>query len=119
MGPLLLLLLLTLSLAAQQQPRTWTVANKATAVAFVTLTIVDVIQTHQILAVGGGEANPLIGAHPTHARLNVLAGLGLVGSLGIAQALPNPWRQLWLSGLGALESYCVTSNARLLARIPF
>lgn len=100
-------------------PKRWTKADTALQAAFTAATLADWAQTQSFLHDGSGleEANPLLGKHPSTARLAASVGGALLGHALVSRLLPNPWRRAWqLGGLG-VELGVVGLNHRDGARI--
>lgn len=73
----------------------------------------DQHQTQQIASQPGEyyETNPILGSHPTHARVNIyFAGWSILHPL-VACALPPKERALWQTGTIVLEGVVVTNNS--------
>src|SRR5438132_779112 len=81
--------------------------------ASVVLVEADVAQTmHARMTLPGfRERNPLLGSHPSPAR--ILLQNGLAGGLltaGLGYALPSPWRSIFLGVVIGTESAVIVTN---------
>jgi hypothetical protein len=66
----------------------WTNANTAKEIGYDILTIYDVQLTKRILAaIGGEENNPMLGNHPSNARLNIALAVSLLGHYFLSRHL--------------------------------
>jgi hypothetical protein len=66
----------------------WTNANTAKEIGYGILAIYDVQLTKRILArEGGSESNPMLGNHPSNARLNTALTVSLLGHYFISRYL--------------------------------
>jgi hypothetical protein len=81
---------------------------------FVGLALIDWLQTvnfTQNLDDGRHELNPILGPHPSRARVNTLIPLGIVLHVGIAYMLPKGWmRTTWQMTFIVVETITVTNN---------
>lgn len=57
-----------------------------------------------------GEANPLLGAYPSRARINTYFGIVIGANLLFGSVLKNPWRDIYFGAITALEGYVVGRN---------
>jgi hypothetical protein len=75
-------------------------------------TYADYASTREILEFGGKEHNPLLGEHPSKAKLkNYFASAGL-GTIGAAALIPKEWRRPLLAGLAATEFTLAHDNKK-------
>ncbi len=105
---------LALALASAARADEWTRTDTAFELGLVTLSLTDFGQTSWFLAnrPHAYETNPLLGTHPSRAKLAAAGAIGLTTHFLVARVLPQPWRRLWqLAGIG-VEADAVSSNAR-------
>lgn len=81
----------------------WTKANTRVQVAFTVAGLADIALTDRVLrTTDSREQNPLLGSHPTRARLWGLGLSGLLLHALVARVLPDSTRGLWQTmGLSA------------------
>lgn len=104
------MLLLASLLGAED--REWNKVDTAFATGAVLATALDVASTrycmlHTALC---DEQNPVLGHHPSAAKMWGLAGLATVGTLGIAYLIPTPYRETWLGLVSMIEIGMVVGN---------
>lgn len=97
----------------------WTTADTAREAAFVGLVFLDWQQTRWSLKRGAAEQNPVIGPHPSQARLDAMVTGAVVGHAAASLLLPNPWRRWWQHATIVVEISAVTSNAVVLGGLRF
>ncbi|HXQ28562.1 MAG TPA: hypothetical protein VN848_04770 [Gemmatimonadales bacterium] len=109
------LLLITVLLGQPQTPapHRWTATNIAVASSAALGLLVDWAQTRQALHEGLAETNPVLGPHPSTARLTAYNLLALPAITGIGAALPSRWRTLWYAAVTLVETASITRNASL------
>lgn len=76
-------------------PAPWTTADTAREAALVAVAAVDVGQTRWGQEHGHVEVNPVLGRHPSPARLRLTVLGALLGHAVVAYLLPRPWRLVW------------------------
>ena len=93
----------------------WTRTEIALAAGFTTALLMDAAQTRG-LARGGWEgfheANPLLGSHPSEARINAYTAVAGLTVLGAAAVVPPRMRPWLLGAAFVVEALTVTRNAR-------
>lgn len=99
----------------------WTKADTAFEVTGAALHIADWGQTvwiarHPRLQ---SETNPVLGKHPTTARVHAYFAVTLVGHALIARALPRPYRTAWQAVWIGVEAMHVETNRAMGIRIAF
>jgi hypothetical protein len=102
-----------LAVAAPARADEWTRTDTVLELGLVALSVTDFGQTSWFLSnrPHAYETNPLLGRHPSRARVATFGALGLASHLAVARLLPQPYRRLWqLAGIG-VEVDAVTSNA--------
>jgi hypothetical protein len=114
--PCLAALLVSLALGSPRVARAseWTATDTAFEAGVVALVATDVAQTRWFLShrPKAFETNPLLGRHPSDAKLLAFSAVGVASHALVSLALPQPYRRLWqLAGAG-LEIDAVASNAR-------
>jgi len=58
------------------------------------------------------ENNPLLGRHPSRARINVTIAAAMIGHAAVARLLPQPYRRYWQAVFITIEVGAVTHNVR-------
>lgn len=87
--------------------------------AYYVLLASDYVSTHQVLEAGGVELNPLLGRHPSDARLGASALMfGTVATIG-ACTLGDTGRRRLLWTLILVEATLTHRNMKLTARLRF
>ena len=87
----------------------WSTTDKVLLGSFVTLQVVDVAQTKQVLKHGGYEMNPIFGKHPSDGSL-VLGKVIVTGAVyWIADTKPE-YRTGLLIGATAIQAIVVRHN---------
>jgi hypothetical protein len=91
----------------------WTRIDTALELGLVGLSVTDFAQTswflsHRPLAY---ETNPLLGRHPSRARIATFGAVALSSHAIVARLLPQPYRRLWQLAAIGMEVDAVTSNA--------
>jgi hypothetical protein len=114
------LLTLLLILPAFANADDWTTADTQRELVFAALMVADVAQTHDIARHPNmEEANPILGKHPSNAKINVYFAASMVSQYLIAQALPEDYRHAWqYAGIG-FEFAIVQNNYKLGIRADF
>jgi hypothetical protein len=108
-------LLLALLLMA---PGDWTARDTQIQAGIVALSVVDLSLTcyglthHQT---GFKELNPIMGRHPSSAKVWTLGAVGMAGHTLVAWLLPRGWRERWqLAGL-VVEGMLVINNTIIVS----
>jgi hypothetical protein len=104
-----LVALLVASPAAARDP--WTNPDTAAEAGFVAVVLLDWQQTRAALASGHVELNPIIGQHPSRARLDAMVLGGVVAHAVIARVLPQPYRRAWQYVTIGVEVAALANNA--------
>ncbi len=88
----------------------WTALDTAAQATVTALSVVDWMQTISFTRQDYAEGNPILGKHPSRARVNTLVPLAIIGHAVVARLLPKPCRQAWqLAGIW-IEADAVRSN---------
>lgn len=102
-----------LALPATTRADPWTRADTAYEVAFATAAALDCSTTLDIRHhAGHWEAQPLLGPHPSDARIRATCAAAVAVHAGIARALPASWRRVWQVFYIGLETGAVARNVR-------
>lgn len=90
----------------------WDTADKTLATVAVLAAVVDWRQTRVIAANPDKyeEKNPVMGSHPSKAKVDLIFGLQVAANLAIAHVLPSNYRKMWLGAGIALSVYCIANN---------
>ena len=105
-GPILSLLLAVDS---------WSGANTALELTFATEVVVDAMQTRYALDnTKFVETNPILGKHPSPAKIYGLSAAGIVGHAAIAYILPKGFREMWQIVFLVPEAVNVAGNYTLI-----
>jgi len=95
----------------------WSTTDTVMESAFVSLTIVDWSQTKEFVAQGTlEEQNPILGKHPSQARIDTYMILAIAAQAGVACWLPQEWREGFLAGSVVIEAWAVNNNLTLGVR---
>jgi hypothetical protein len=108
---LALALLLTASAAQANEGNAWTASDTILEVTFVAVLAVDMSQTlwftrHTRLE----ESNPIMGTHPSTARILTYNAACAATHATIAYLLPKPYRTIWQATWIAVEAQSVGWN---------
>ncbi len=105
----------------------WTATDTKVEIAYAALHLADWSQTARLSKWGGEwyetspggmwlrrptEANPILGATPSLARVNVYFASALVTHALVAAILPGPWRRAWQTATIGIEVGFVAHNAQ-------
>jgi hypothetical protein len=103
------------------EARRWTWYDLTLQAAFVGVVAVDWMQTSDFRAHGAEESNPLLGSHPSQAKVNLLFIGALAGHTLVAHLAPRPFRTIWQVIFIPPELVAIHSNRALGTglRIPF
>jgi hypothetical protein len=114
------LIALLLILPAFANADDWTTADTQRELVFAALMVADVAQTHDIARHANmEEINPILGKHPSNARINTYFAASMAAQYLIAQALPAEYRHAWqYAGIG-FELGFIQSNYKLGIRADF
>jgi len=97
----------------------WTPGQFALATVTAAEIVVDWGQTRDALSRGRRELNPVLGSHPSSARLAVYNAVVIPGMLAVGSFLPERWRTLWFATLFVMQTACVTRNVALGFNVRF
>ncbi len=98
---------------------TWAVAggdpwdnwDKALFAGAVVANAADGVTTHIIMREEGcTEKSPILGEHPSDARIAAYLTAVTIAQYLVAEHLPGPWRKAFLSGMIVLELKCTRHN---------
>lgn len=110
-------LLLAAGTIQDPEPRKWTNANIGLEIAFVSLATLDIYQTREFLTYPQiRERNPVLGKHPSRAKVLVLGSAAILAHAAIAELLPRGWREGWQTIGISIEIAAVTNNFMLGTR---
>jgi len=114
------LLALLLLLPALANADDWTTADTQRELVFAALMVADAAQTHDIARHPNmEEINPILGKHPSNAKINVYFAASMAAQYLIAQALSDEYRHAWqYAGIG-FEFAIVQNNYKLGIRADF
>jgi hypothetical protein len=59
---------------------------------------------------GVTEVNPMLGRHPSQARINEMCALSSIGHVVVSEVLPGEWRNIWQGVTMGLEIGFVAHN---------
>ena len=107
-----LILLLSSVANATELDWKWTKADTAIQATWTVLHIVDWSQTRQIAKEPRRfyEGNPILGRHPSVGRVDTYMALSAVANLGVAYALPKPYRRYFQVLSIGITGKCVILN---------
>lgn len=112
----ILLYLIPLTASADE----WTTADTYRQAVFTAVDLMDWRQTQDIARHPNlEETNPLLGKHPTNAKINQMLVATYAIQLGVAYALPENYRAIWQYSSIAWELVMVGNNRRLGLKIGF
>jgi len=99
----------------------WETTDYALAGAAVAALAVDWGQTRHIAKNPQrfAETNPILGASPSVGKVDAYFVGAMVGTVALAHVLPSDWRQLFLTGVLALELGVVNQNRQLGIKMAF
>jgi hypothetical protein len=100
-------------------PHAWTPSQTALAALTSAEILVDWGQTRDALNLGHAELNPVLGRHPSAARLAVYNAIAIPGTLGIGALVSSQWRTVWFASVAVMETAVVTRNAILGFQVHF
>jgi hypothetical protein len=106
---------------ARLLPRDLAPPDLALAAAFAAALWVDAAQTREAARRGWRgwrETNPLLGPRPGIGSITAYTVAAGVTTLGVAAALPRPWRRAWLAGACAVELTAVGGAVRAGLGVP-
>jgi hypothetical protein len=123
-GPSWRALLVALSLALTAAPAAaadWSRTDTALTGAALTGLAVDWGQTRTIARNPArfNELNPFLGEHPSVGRVDRYFALAMLGTVGLAIALPSEYRKIFLYGLILRETAVVITNYSIGIRASF
>jgi hypothetical protein len=115
--------LLVAPIAASAADRSWSRDDVLWEIAFAAEVAVDWSQTRWMIAhpeAGLAEANPLLGRHPSRARVNAAGLIGVAAHAGVAHLMPNDGHRRWWQVFTlTIETLNVGKNFALGARFAF
>ena len=92
----------------------WTKLDHTLQAAYTTTLIADWSQTLGIAEKPGGwEANPILGKHPSRAKINVYFTLSVASGYWLADQLTPPWRRVWQVTVILFQVFIVQRNIEL------
>lgn len=100
----------------------WTPTQKALAVAYTGLVLVDRGQTMRGSVEHPdqyNEMNPILGSNPSARTVNIACAVSIVGAIGIAHVLPSRYRTTWLGSISVVELAVVSHNYRIGLAVSF
>jgi len=88
---------------------------------WVTLLAVDWNQTRIIARNPDrfNEKNAILGNHPSVGKVNGYFAAAIIGTIGVAMALPSEYRKFWLGGITVLEVSVTQHNRSLGIKTSF
>jgi hypothetical protein len=106
---------------AQAQAPTWTRLDYSLAVGAATLMALDWGQTRYAARNPSrySERNPMMGDHPSTARVDQYFALASLLMVGATYILPRSERRVFLSGVIVVETSAVVSNYRIGVKVDF
>ncbi len=98
----------------------WTQQDTYRETVYIALDAIDWRQTQDIVRHPNlYETNPVLGLHPTNARINAWFAASMATQIAIAYVLPEKWRAAWqYAGIG-LEAVMVGNNKHLGLNVKF
>lgn len=98
----------------------WTTADTVRQLTYTGLTVIDCEQTKRFISNPHMyENNPILGKHPSEARINNLCAASIVGNAAVSYILPRRWREAWQYVWIGAEVGAVAHNHSIGVRIPF
>jgi len=89
----------------------WTTLNKVLFVGSIAVTAMDCSETlHIARHPEFNETNPLLGRHPSVDEVNTFCLIAMISNLAISATLPSKFRNYFLVGVSAVESFEVVKN---------
>lgn len=98
---------------------TWTREDSYREAVYLTITAVDWNQTLQINSNGGYETNPILGSHPSDAKINTLIPAAMLAHYYIATLLPTEYRKAWQYSFIIIEASAVSNNLTTGIKVRF
>lgn len=112
--------LLLLWLVPLQTFGQWTTEDRMAGVTALTFTVIDWGQTRYIAEHQQFyEINPILGMHPSMAKVNTYFAGALIGGTILTFALPEKDRKWFLGGVTVLELGVTAHNANIGIRVNF
>jgi hypothetical protein len=98
----------------------WTTGQKAAEAGYLAAVVVDWHQTREGQATPGmRETNPVLGDHPSNAKVNAWFIGSNVAQFLIADALPSDLRNYWLTAGIVFEFSVVKNNKEIGLKVQF
>lgn len=115
------LLIITLAaLCGAARAQSWTDEQRTLGAMYLTAHAIDWAQTRQIIREPGmWELNPILGRHPSRARVNAYFALTPLAGYLVLDALPSQHRTTALKVITTLEIATVARNHYIGVRIRF
>jgi hypothetical protein len=112
---------LVLALPCHAGAQAWASTDSAMLAGAVGLTVLDWGQTRHLASRPDiyAERNPALPLHPSQHQVDRHFALAIAGTIGLAYALPQSERRLFLGGLMVLESAVVVQNHRIGLELRF
>jgi hypothetical protein len=89
----------------------WSATNYTLEALTATSLLIDRDQTQQIASHPDLiETNRILGQHPSNTKINTYFALMELGQLGIADVLPNPYRNIFLGTVTTVEVLTIRKN---------
>jgi hypothetical protein len=114
-------LLVAAAAAAQAQSQAWTALDYTLAGGAATMMALDWAQTRYAARHPShySERNPMMGEHPSTAKVDQYFALASLLTVGLTYVLPRRERRLFLSGVLVVETSAVVSNYRVGVKVDF
>jgi hypothetical protein len=101
------------------QASEWDKTEKGLLIAAETLLVMDMQQTLQIEGKGLRELNPILGEHPSNAKIYGYFALSGLVTYAIADRLSPEWRKMYLSGVVGFQIAIVKHNVQMGLSLKF
>jgi len=114
-------LLVAAAAAAQAQTSAWTALDYSLATGAATMMAIDWAQTRYAARYPSrfAETNPIMGEHPSTAKVDQYFALASLLMAGVTYVLPRRERRLFLGGVLVVETSVVFSNHRIGVKVDF
>jgi|SRR3989338_354235 len=105
----------------QKDKKEWDKTDSILLGTAVTLLAVDWNQTRIIARNPDrfNEKNAILGNHPSVGKVNGYFAAAIIGTIGVAMALPSEYRKFWLGGITVLEVSVTQHNRSLGIKTSF
>lgn len=105
----------------QKDKKEWDKTDSLLLGTAVTLLAVDWNQTRTIARNPDRfhETNQILGNHPSVGKVNGYFATAIIGTVGVAMALPSEYRKFWLGGITVLEVSVTQHNRSLGIKTSF